>query len=142
MEEYNITAITAEIVEAFVANNSVASADLPKIILEVHAALQGIDKPDTKREQVEVKLVPAVAIKKSVTPGFVVCLEDGKKFKSLKRHLMAQHGMTPAEYRAKWDLPSDYPMSAPSYAAHRSQIAKAMGLGQSRGRAGRKKVRT
>lgn len=139
MEEYNITVITAEIVEAFVANNSVALADLPKIILEVHAALQGLDKPDTKREQVEVKLVPAVSIKKSVTPSFVVCLEDGKKFKSLKRHLMAQHGMTPAEYRAKWDLPSDYPMSAPSYAAHRSQIAKAMGLGQERGRARRRK---
>ena len=118
----------AEIVTAYVANNSVGAADLPKLIAEVHAAfaaLAGTRRP----EQIE-KQDPAVPIKKSVTPDYIVCLEDGKKFKSLKRHLSSSFQMTPAEYRTKWGLPSSYPMVAPNYSAERSALAKSVGLGR------------
>ncbi|GGB02547.1 MucR family transcriptional regulator [Brucella endophytica] len=131
LEEKNqneIIEFTAEIVTAYVANNSVAANDLPSLIAEIHASLSGL-MTETVAMPAE-KPTPAVSIKKSVTDDYIICLEDGKKFKSLKRHLMTHYGMTPEEYRAKWDLPSDYPMVAPNYAATRSNLAKQMGLGR------------
>jgi MucR family transcriptional regulator, transcriptional regulator of exopolysaccharide biosynthesis len=124
--------LTAQIVSAYVSNNSVPAADIPALINQVHAALTRV-----LAGQVEAPaepLRPAVSIKKSVTPEYIVCLEDGKKFKSLKRHLRTQYNMTPEQYRDKWGLTPDYPMVAPNYAAARSQLAKQMGLGQQRRR--------
>ena len=116
---------------AFVANNSLPIAELPALIQSTHAALERLASgPLDTAPQVEKK-EPAVSIRKSITPDFLVCLDDGKKFKSLRRHL-ATLGMTPDQYRAKWGLPSDYPMVAPNYAAARSQLAKQSGLGQLR----------
>ncbi|WP_375464591.1 MucR family transcriptional regulator [uncultured Methylobacterium sp.] len=123
-------ALAAEIVSAFVSNNSVPVVELPGLVASVHATLTRITGPGTEAK-VEAP-VPAVSVKRSVTPDFIVCLEDGKKFKSLKRHLRTRYDMTPAEYRTKWNLAADYPMVAPSYAAARSQLAKTMGLGQQR----------
>ncbi len=124
--------LTAEIVSAYVSNNSVAAADIPSLINQVHAALSRVSgKP---AEGTGEALKPAVSLKKSITPEYIVCLEDGKKFKSLKRHLRTQYNMTPEQYRDKWNLPADYPMVAPNYAAARSQLAKQMGLGQQRRR--------
>lgn len=120
--------LTADVVSAYVSNNPVPLAELPALIGQVHAALKG-----TAGRAVEEKLEPpkpAVPIKKSVTPDYIVSLEDGKKFKSLKRHLATHYGMTPEDYRAKWGLPADYPMVAPNYAAARSALAKSMGLGR------------
>jgi predicted transcriptional regulator len=117
----------AEIVSAYVSHNVLSSADLPKLIAETHMALRSLARGEVP--PVLEKLTPAVPIKKSVTPDFLVCLDDGKKFKSLKRHLSAL-GMTPDEYRAKWGLPSDYPMVAPNYAAIRSALARSNGLGR------------
>jgi predicted transcriptional regulator len=131
--------IVVDIVKAYVSNNWVAVADLPAVIGDVHAALQRLAIGETIQPVIASKMVPAVPIKRSVAPVFLICLEDAKKFKSLKRHLMSVHGMTPAEYRAKWDLPEDYPMVAPSYAAHRSALAKGMGLGKTPRRGRRKK---
>jgi predicted transcriptional regulator len=128
VDDSNIT-IAAEIVAAYVSNNSVASIDLPKIIGEVHAVLKRLASGQPEPAIIEPKLVPAVPIKKSVTPDFIISLEDGKKFKSLKRHLMTSYGMTPDGYRTKWGLPEDYPMVAPNYTAKRSALAKTMGLG-------------
>ena len=123
--------LAAEIVVAFVANNSLPMAELPGLIHAMHAALERLASgPLDMASQVEKK-EPAVSIRKSLTPDFLVCLDDGKKFKSLRRHL-ATLGMTPDQYRAKWGLPSDYPMVAPNYAAARSQLAKRSGLGQLR----------
>ncbi len=124
--------LTANIVSAYVSNNSVAAADIPALINQVHAALLRVSsgQGDVSSEP----LKPAVTIKKSITPDHIVCLEDGKKFKSLKRHLRTQYNMTPEQYREKWGLPLDYPMVAPNYAAARSQLAKQMGLGQQRRR--------
>ncbi|WP_313898841.1 MucR family transcriptional regulator [Methylobacterium sp. E-045] len=122
--------LTADIVSAFVSNNSVPVSDIPALIASVHATLGGLTTAKTS-EKAE-PLTPAVSIKRSITPDFVICLEDGKKFKSLKRHLRTRYSMTPEEYRAKWNLPSDYPMVAPNYAAARSELAKNMGLGQQR----------
>lgn len=124
--------LTAEIVSAYVSNNTVPAAEIPGLINQVHAALsrvagKSIDAPAEP-------LKPAVSLKKSITPEYLVCLEDGKKFKSLKRHLRTQYNMTPEQYREKWGLNPDYPMVAPIYAAARSQLAKKMGLGQQRGR--------
>jgi len=119
--------LTADVVSAYVSNNPVPVGDLPGLIAQVHAALTGI--VGSVSPEVE-PLKPAVPIRKSVTPDYIVCLEDGKKFKSLKRHLSTRYGMTPEEYRAKWGLPADYPMVAPSYAATRSALAKTMGLGR------------
>ena len=124
--------LTAQIVSAYVSNNSVPAADIPALINQVHAALTRV-----LAGQVEAPaelLRPAVSIKKSITPEYIVCLEDGKKFKSLKRHLRTQYNMTPEQYRDKWGLTPDYPMVAPNYAAARSQLAKQMGLGQQRRR--------
>ena len=123
--------LAAEIVAAFVANNSLPIAELPALIQSTHAALERLASgPVNTAPQVEKK-EPAVSIRKSITPDFLVCLDDGKKFKSLRRHL-ATLGMTPDQYRAKWGLPSDYPMVAPNFAAARSQLAKQSGLGQLR----------
>lgn len=122
--------VTSRVVSAFVTNNAVATADLAKLIVDVHTALSSLASP---APEVEVKREPAVPVRKSVTPDFIVCLEDGRKFKSLKRHLRTHYGLSPAEYRQKWNLPSDYPMVAPNYAAARSALAKAIGLGQARG---------
>jgi predicted transcriptional regulator len=124
--------LTAEIVSAYVSNNTVASADIPALINQVHAALLRVISGDAQSPSESLK--PAVPVKRSINPDFVVCLEDGKKFKSLKRHLRTQYNMTPEQYRDKWSLPADYPMVAPNYAAARSQLAKQMGLGQQRRR--------
>ena len=124
--------LTAEIVSAYVSNNSVPSVDLPALIGQVHTALSRVSNGQTDISLEPPK--PAVAVKKSITPDHIVCLEDGKKFKSLKRHLRTQYGMTPEQYREKWALPPDYPMVAPNYAAARSNLAKQMGLGQQRRR--------
>ena len=123
----NLIDLTADIVSAYVSNNTVASTDLPGLINEVYGALQRTASTSTEPEPEPLK--PAVPVKKSVMPDYIICLEDGKKFKSLKRHLRAKYDMTPDEYREKWGLPFDYPMVAPSYARKRSQLAKKMGLG-------------
>lgn len=124
--------LTATIVSAYVSNNSVPAQDLPALINQVHSALTRVSsgQGDAPNEP----LRPAVSVKRSITPDHIVCLEDGKKFKSLKRHLRTQYSMTPEQYREKWGLPPDYPMVAPNYAAARSQLAKQMGLGQQRRR--------
>ena len=128
----SVVDIAADIVAAYVSNNSIAAADLPQLISQVHSALvkvsTGVEEPKA------VEITPAVSIKKSITPDYIICLEDGKKFKSLKRHLRTQYNMSPDEYRVKWGLPADYPMVAPNYAAARSALAKKMGLGQQRRR--------
>ncbi|HEY6025847.1 MAG TPA: MucR family transcriptional regulator [Pseudolabrys sp.] len=133
--EPNYIALTAEIVSAYVSNNTVPATDIPGLINQVHAALSRVSNgvPDGIAEAPK----PAISLKRSVTPEFLVCLEDGKKFKSLKRHLRTQYDMTPEQYRDKWNLPSDYPMVAPNYAAARSELAKQMGLGQQRRRRGK-----
>lgn len=125
MAETLIT-LTADIVAAHVSNNSVAVSDLPLIIQNVHSALAGLGKPTAEPE---VKQEPAVSIRSSIKPDYVVCLEDGKKLKMLKRHLMTHYQMTPDDYRAKWNLPADYPMVAPNYAEQRRTLAKKIGLG-------------
>ncbi|MCJ2036779.1 MucR family transcriptional regulator [Methylobacterium sp. J-068] len=122
--------LAADIVSAFVSNNSVPIADLPALINSVHSTLGKLSH-STVEEKSE-PLTPAVSIKRSITPDYIVCLEDGKKFKSLKRHLRTRYDMTPEQYRTKWNLASDYPMVAPNYAAARSELAKNMGLGQQR----------
>jgi predicted transcriptional regulator len=121
-------ALTAQIVAAFLSHNAVAIADLPNVIQSVHRALSGVAAPEPT--PVAEKLVPAVSIKKSVTPDYIICLEDGKQLKMLKRHLFSTYGLTPDAYRAKWGLPPDYPMVAPTYAAQRSSLAKSIGLGR------------
>ncbi|TYC56477.1 MucR family transcriptional regulator [Rhodobacterales bacterium] len=128
----NLIDLTADIVAAYVSNNTVASTDLPGLINEVHNALQKTATSSSEPEPEPLK--PAVPVKKSVMPDYIICLEDGKKFKSLKRHLRTHYNMTPEEYREKWDLGADYPMVAPNYAAARSELAKKMGLGQQRKR--------
>ncbi|WP_321505190.1 MucR family transcriptional regulator [Breoghania sp.] len=128
----NLIDLTADIVSAYVSNNTVPATDLPQLINEVYGALQKTSGAVTEPEPEPLK--PAVPIKKSVTPDYIICLEDGKQFKSLKRHLRTHYDMTPEEYREKWGLPSDYPMVAPNYAAARSDLAKKMGLGQQRRR--------
>ena len=124
--------LTASIVSAYVSNNSVSSADLPMLIGQVHSALTRVSSGHGEVPSEPPK--PAVSVKKSITSDYIVCLEDGKKFKSLKRHLRTQYDMTPEQYRDKWGLAPDYPMVAPNYAAARSRLAKQMGLGQQRRR--------
>ena len=126
--ELDLTGLTADIVSAYVANNAIGNDKLPDLIGSVYGALSRASLQAVEPEKVELK--PAVAIKKSVTPEYLICLEDGQKFKSLKRHLKTHHDMSPEEYRDKWGLPYDYPMVAPSYAAARSDLAKNMGLGR------------
>ncbi len=128
----NYIELTAEIVSAYVSNNTVPASEIPALINQVHAALTRVS--GRAGEATSEPLRPAVSVKKSITPEYIVCLEDGKKFKSLKRHLRTQYNMTPEQYREKWALAPDYPMVAPSYAAARSQLAKQMGLGQQRRR--------
>jgi predicted transcriptional regulator len=122
--------LSADIVSAYVSNNSVPASELPALLSSVYAALTKTGQTQSQEPQVE--LTPAVPVKKSVTPDAIICLEDGKKFKSLKRHLRTTFDMTPEQYRAKWGLPADYPMVAPSYAKARSELARTMGLGQQR----------
>ena len=120
--------LTASIVSAYLSNNPTQASEIPNLISQVHAALMRVSsgRPETPLEPAK----PAVSVKKSMTPEYLVCLEDGKRFKSLKRHLRTQYNMTPEQYRDKWGLPPDYPMVAPNYAVARSQLAKKMGLGQ------------
>ncbi|TBW41008.1 MucR family transcriptional regulator [Siculibacillus lacustris] len=132
----NLIDLAADIVSAYVSNNTVPSAELAGLIAEVYAALQRTSS-GVAPEPLPEPLKPAVPLKKSVTPDYIICLEDGKKFKSLKRHLRTQYNMTPEEYREKWGLPADYPMVAPNYAQARSDLAKKMGLGQQRRRGAR-----
>jgi predicted transcriptional regulator len=126
----DLVELTAEIISAYVSNNTVVATDLPAIIGDVHDALNKAAQRLGPVEREELR--PAVTVKKSVTPDHIVCLEDGKKFKSLKRHLRTHYNLSPEEYREKWGLPHDYPMVAPNYAAARSQLAKQMGLGTRR----------
>lgn len=126
----NFIELTAKIVSAYVSNNTVPAADIPGLINQVHAALSRVSGKSADVPPESLK--PAVSLKKSITSEYIVCLEDGKKFKSLKRHLRTQYNMTPEQYREKWGLPADYPMVAPNYAVARSQLAKQMGLGQQR----------
>lgn len=128
----NYIELAADIVSAYVSNNSVAVGDLPSLINDVHNALSRVSSGAV--EPVAEAPKPAVPLKKSVTADHIICLEDGKKFKSLKRHLRTQYNMSPEEYREKWGLAPDYPMVAPNYAAARSELAKKMGLGQQRGK--------
>jgi predicted transcriptional regulator len=124
--------LTANIVSAYVSNNVTPASELPALISQIHGALLRVSSG-----QADVAIEPskpAVPVKKSMTSDYLVCLEDGKKFKSLKRHLRTQYNMTPEQYREKWGLPPDYPMVAPNYAVARSQLAKKMGLGQQRRR--------
>lgn len=123
--------LTSDIVAAHVSNNSVAVSDLPLLIQNVHSALAGLDTPSAPPEAPQE---PAVSVRASIKPDYIVCLEDGKKLKMLKRHLMTHYQMTPEDYRAKWNLPADYPMVAPNYAEQRRSLAKKIGLGTSRSR--------
>jgi predicted transcriptional regulator len=127
----NSLELAAELVAAYVSNNPVPSSELPDLILAVHSSLEKLgSEPEPALPQAEAK-APAVPIRKSVTPDYLICLEDGKRFKSMRRHLRLL-GLTPEQYREKWKLPSDYPMVAPNYAAKRSALATKMGLGQKR----------
>jgi predicted transcriptional regulator len=132
MTSTNSIELAADIVSAYVSNNSVPASDLPGLIHEVYSALMRVGG-SVAVVPVEAPK-PAIPVRKSVTNDFIVCLEDGKKFKSLKRHLRTQYGLSPEEYREKWNLPADYPMVAPNYAKARSTLAKQMGLGQQRRR--------
>ena len=129
MQETLIT-LTADIVAAHVSNNSVAVNDLPTLISNIHGALSALSGPAPVVE--EAKQEPAVSVRASIKPDYIVCLEDGKKLKMLKRHLMTHYQMTPEQYRAKWSLPADYPMVAPNYAEQRRTLAKSIGLGTKR----------
>ena len=126
----NYIELAAGIVSAYVSNNSVQAADLPVLLNSVYAALTKTTQG--QKEEPKAELVPAVSVRKSVTPDAIICLEDGKSFKSLKRHLRTTYDMTPEQYRMKWSLPADYPMVAPNYAKARSELAKTIGLGQQR----------
>ena len=134
MSEEELLEFTATIVEAHVSNNAIAVADLPGLIATVHETLAAVGKGRAAKSE------PAVPIKKSVRPDYIVCLEDGQKLKMLKRHLRTAYGMSPNEYRAKWSLPSDYPMTAPKYAETRSKLAKKIGLGRKPGMKVRRKA--
>ncbi|WP_144300016.1 MucR family transcriptional regulator [Elioraea rosea] len=123
--ESNLLELTAEIVSAHVSNNSVPLSDLPGLIQQVYATLSGVGKVPAPAEKPQ----PAVPVKKSIHPDYIICLEDGKKLKMLKRHLKTAYNMTPEQYRERWQLPPDYPMVAPNYAKHRSSLAKKIGLG-------------
>lgn len=127
-DENRVIEMTADIVSAYVGNNTVSTDDLPLLIKNIHDALKGVST-GAPAEPIAPQ-TPAVSVRRSITPDALICLEDGRKFKSLKRHLQTKYGMSPDDYRAKWGLPKDYPMVAPNYAASRSALAKQMGLGQ------------
>jgi predicted transcriptional regulator len=133
--EEELLRMTADVVAAYVSNNTLPTAQLAEVINAVYGSLKSLDgsAPESKHEP----LRPAVPVRKSITPDYLVCLEDGKKLKMLKRHLRSTYNMTPDEYRAKWSLPPDYPMVAPNYAEQRSQFAKKIGLGRGTGRQAR-----
>jgi predicted transcriptional regulator len=130
IEQSELQVLTAKVVAAYVGNNMVAVNDLPTLINNVQAAFRGLG--EEKSAPAKTEQTPAVPIKKSVTPDYIVCLEDGKKLKMLKRHLKTVYDMTPDEYRAKWSLPPEYPMVAPNYARARSEMATKLGLGRKR----------
>lgn len=134
MTETLIT-LTADIVSAHVSNNSVAVSDLPLLIQNVHSALSDLDEANAEEEKPE----PAVSIRSSIKPDYIVCLEDGKKLKMLKRHLRTHYDLTPDEYRQRWGLPADYPMVSPNYAEKRRKLAKKIGLGRKPGSRGKRK---
>ena len=127
-EKPELLEMTADIVSAYVSNNTVSADTVPTLIAQIHAALSGVSEAPVEAEPEPQE--PAVPVRKSITPDFLICLEDGRKFKSLKRHLRTKYNLSPEEYRAKWGLPKDYPMVAPNYAKARSELAKQMGLGQ------------
>ena len=126
-----ILKMTVEIVAAYVSNNDVNSALVPDVINSIYSSLNALNSQSSKRATEALK--PAISIRRSITPDHIVCLEDGKKLKMLKRHLRASYGMSPDDYRAKWGLPLDYPMVAPNYAEQRSNFAKKIGLGRKKG---------
>ncbi len=126
--------LTSDIVAAHVSNNNVTVDDLPSLITNVFNALSGLGQPSAP---VETPPEPAVSVRSSIKPDYIICLEDGKKLKMLKRHLMTHYQMTPEDYRAKWNLPADYPMVAPNYAEQRRSLAKKIGLGTARRRSGK-----
>lgn len=133
MESKTVTIeLVAQIVAAYVGNNSVAQGELPKLIGDVHRAIEVAANGGAHKEEPAEK--PAVNVKRSITPDYLICFEDGKKFKSLKRHLRAHYNLSPEQYREKWGLPPDYPMVAPNYSASRSSLARNMGLGQRAGK--------
>ena len=135
-DKSEIIEMTADIVSAYVGNNSVSAVDLPSLIQSVHRALSGVTNGAEPVEAAPKE--PAVPVKRSITPDYLVCLEDGRKFKSLKRHLRTKYNLSPEDYRSKWGLAKDYPMVAPNYAKARSDLAKQMGLGQGGRQAARK----
>ena len=135
-DKTQLVELTADIAAAYLSANTVPASDLPSLIQTIHQALAGVTSGAAAPAGEPQK--PAVTVKKSITPDFLISLEDGKKYKSLKRHLRTKYSMTPDDYRAKWGLPKDYPMVAPNYAAARSEMARSMGLGQ--GGRGRKKA--
>ncbi|MDF1737086.1 MAG: MucR family transcriptional regulator [Minwuia sp.] len=126
--QHDLLEMTAEVTAAYVSNNVVASDELPELINRIHTALAGAGTAEPEPEAEKQK--PAVSVRRSVTPDYLICLEDGKKLKMLKRYLRTNFNMSPEDYRAKWNLPSDYPMVAPSYAEKRAEMAKAIGLGR------------
>ncbi|HLK25786.1 MAG TPA: MucR family transcriptional regulator, partial [Caulobacteraceae bacterium] len=129
--------LTADIASAYVSNNTVPASDLPSLIVSIYGALTNVGAP---AQEPAAPRSPAVPIRKSITADYLICLEDGRRFKSLKRHLRSKYGLTPEAYRAKWALPGDYPMVAPAYSAARSSFAKQMGLGLGGRRAGAAKA--
>ncbi|HTZ80375.1 MAG TPA: MucR family transcriptional regulator [Stellaceae bacterium] len=137
--EDHLLRMTADVVAAYVSNNALPTAQLPDFIASIYASLRTLDHKHETGETGALK--PAVPIRKSITPDYLVCLEDGKKLKMLKRHLRSTYNMTPDEYRQKWGLPPDYPMVAPNYAEQRSAFAKKIGLGKSGGRSGGRKAK-
>jgi predicted transcriptional regulator len=127
-EQSELIEVTAGLVAAYVGGNTISAADVPALIRSVHKALADIG--GRSELAVETAREPAVSVRRSITPDYLICLEDGRKFKSLKRHLRTKYDLSPEQYRARWDLPKDYPMVAPNYAQARSDLAKQMGLGQ------------
>ncbi len=126
--DHELVGLSADIVSAYVGHNALSVADLPKLIADVHNALRSLKSNGVASTPVELK--PAVPVRKSIAPDYLICLEDGKKFKSLKRHLRTHYDLSPEQYREKWGLPADYPMVAPNYSETRSRLAKDNGLGR------------
>ena len=127
-EQSELIEVTASLVAAYVGGNTIATTDIPGLIRSVHKSLANLG--GRAEASTEASKEPAVPVKRSITPDYLICLEDGRKFKSLKRHLRTKYDLSPEQYRARWDLPKDYPMVAPNYALARSNLAKQMGLGQ------------